>query len=344
MKFRFFPYYLNTRRLTDLAGVPLPKATQNSLNDNSGERRGGMEEARLVAKGLLHSGTIPNLTTVIAEREVTDERVLAFLWGVFTFRDVSKALSLEKAGKRVKNATFSGTIPLGECEYTLSGEMSNEHYYSTSSISVLTGKRRMLILGHFGFNDDLTVDVSPYIIGEMAGDDIFATSLSHSVRTYPTSIDQFSKINDVARPTPAEIKKMLDIPEEFVKSAFAEIIGEPYVPKDWGGEKSDLQTTRLTIDGKPTPAAFIFKGPSVSGELHPANMGKRGDQLPRAFDEPVELIVIQHCNKIANTVVRIAESLAYDARNPRRYCTLDGADTAHILKAYGYLNTAISSL
>jgi hypothetical protein len=127
------------------------------------------------------------------------------------------------------------------------------------------------------------------------------------------------------------------MPEAAVKQAFADIIGEPYVSKDWGGEKSDLVTARLTVDGEPTSAAFIFKGPSVPGPLHPGNMGKRGDQLIRAFDEPVDLIVVQHCNKIENSVVRTAEGLAYDPRRPRRYCIIDGADTAQILSAYGKL-------
>jgi hypothetical protein len=135
----------------------------------------------------------------------------------------------------------------------------------------------------------------------------------------------------------AHLETLLLMPEEAVKFAFAEIIGEPFVPKDWGGEKSDLTTNRLTIDGKARSEAFIFKGPSLRGQMHPADMGTRGDQLVRAFDEPVELVIVQHCNKIANSVVRIAESLAMDIRRPRLYCILDGADTARILKAYGKL-------
>jgi len=138
-------------------------------------------------------------------------------------------------------------------------------------------------------------------------------------------------------PKKADLEALLQIPEDAIKHAFAEIIGEPFVPRDWGGEKSDLTTSRLTIDGKRQSAAFIFKGPSVRGQMHPADMGRRGDQLVRAFDEPVELVVVQHCSQIANSVVRIAESLAMDFRRPRRYCILDGADTARILKAYGKL-------
>ena len=53
-------------------------------------------------------------------------------------------------------------------------------------------------------------------------------------------------------------------------------------------------------------------------------MGKRGDQLVRAFDEPADLIVVQHCNKIENMVVRMTEAFAYDPRRPRQYCIIDG--------------------
>ena len=112
-------------------------------------------------------------------------------------------------------------------------------------------------------------------------------------------------------------------------------VASPSSPKDWGGEKSDLQTSRVHIDGQTTSAAFIFKGPALRGEMHPANMGKRGDQLVRAFHEPVDLVVIQLCNKIASSVVRLAEALAVDPGRPRRYCILDGEDTVRILQASG---------
>jgi hypothetical protein len=160
-------------------------------------------------------------------------------------------------------------------------------------------------------------------------------SWAQRVRAYPEIIDPFAKLSEEKAATAAELKLLLTIPEEDVKHAFAAIIGEPFVPKDWGGEKSDLQTSHVHIEGRPVSAAFIFKGPSVRGEMHPANMGKRGDQLVRAFDEPVDLVVIQHCNKIANTVVRLAEALAVDPGRPRRYCIIDGTDTVRILKAYG---------
>jgi hypothetical protein len=60
--------------------------------------------------------------------------------------------------------------------------------------------------------------------------------------------------------------------------------------------------------------------------MHPADMGKRGDQLVRVFDEPVEPVVIQHCSKIANSVVRITEiaSDEYPAAATLLYCRWSG--------------------
>src|SRR5262249_26902629 len=146
------------------------------------------------------------------------------------------------------------------------------------------------------------VEVFPFIIGDMVSDfSGLRVSYSSNVRVYPDQLDPFRKINKFRPPNKTQVQRLLTLSEDHVRDAFAVIIGEPFVPKHWGGEKSDLTTTRLSIDGEPISAAFIFKGPSVSGVLHPANLGTRGDQLVRAFDEPVDLIVIQHCNFVANT-------------------------------------------
>jgi hypothetical protein len=330
---RLSAYYLNTRRLATITSADIPIAAQVSLNQNSGERALGMRKAERVANDLLRSGAVPELTREMVVREVSIGSLLAAVWGVFTFRGVSNALFREQKGKSAQPATFSGTIPVGDTDYEIFGELSNDHVCSQTSLQFLSGKRRILIAGQFEI-DGALIQVHPYVIGEMLSDlSSFALSYSQSVRVYPSQIDAFAAMSSVPNPTPDELSGLRQIPEDSVKSVFAEIIGEPFVPKDWGGEKSDLSTSRLTIDRGPLTAAFIFKGPSVRGVMHPANMGKRGDQLVRAFDEPVDLVVIQHCHQIANSVVRQAEAMAYDPRHPRRYCIIDGADTIRIFKA-----------
>jgi hypothetical protein len=339
---RLFPYYLNSRRLGLLADVKFPTEAQNPLVENSGERVEAMRDVAATAEDLLRSGQFSNLTEVVATKDVEGKRILGFVWGVFTFSGAAEAIRRAQEGKPLKNATLRATIPMAAAEYAMVGEMSNDHFYSTTSISVLKGKKRMLVAGHFEFHGQ-KVEVFPYIIGEeVEGGGSLPLTFSASIRVYPQQIDAFERVEHSPQPSEADLRVIQSMPEAAVKQAFADIIGEPYVSKDWGGEKSDLQTARLTIDGEPTSAAFIFKGPSVTGPLHPGNMGKRGDQLIRAFDEPADLIVVQHCNKIENTVVRTTEALAYDPRRPRRFCIIDGAGTAQILSAYGKLNGAKS--
>lgn len=334
-RLKLSPYYLNTRRLSELTQASIPVVAQTSLVHNSGERAIAMRQASAVANAMLQTGNLPNLARVFAS-EGADEHVhVATLWDVFTFGGATEALRREKDGKPPKHATMSGTVELGGVQYALTGTLSNDHMYSQSTPTMLSGNRRMFMAGRFEVRDRM-LEVEPYIIGdlvrEMSG---LKLNWTVGVRVYPEGIDSFSKMAGAPASTEGELERLLATPEDDVKHAVAAIIGEPYVPKDWGGEKSDLQTAQVRLYGEPISAAFIFKGPSVKGEMHPANMGKRGDQLIRAFDEPADLILVQHCNKIANSVVRMAEALAANLARPRRYCMLDGNDTVRLLKAYG---------
>ncbi len=327
-------YYLNSRRLEAMTGAGIPVEAEESLIRNSSARVRAMRFAASVAHDILMQGKIPNLNSIVVDRDVDGDRVLAFVWGVFSFRGISDSLMREVSGRTPKPGSFFGNIPLGDSEYRLSGHLTNDHFFSDSSNRILTGRKRMLIAGQFEF-DGSAVNVEPYIIGDMMESlSVIPMPWSTSVRVYPSQIDAFVKIDKEPSVSEAELQSLLDLSEDDVKHFIAAIIGEPFIPKDWAGEKSDLQTNNLTIDGQPHSAAFIFKGPSVPREMHPADMGKRGDQLVRVFDEPVELVVIQHCSKIANSVVRIAESLAMNVRRPRRYCIMDGADTVRLLRAY----------
>jgi hypothetical protein len=335
------PWYLNTRRLGLLTKTFLGTATQQSLARNSAERAQGMFRAAEVADAVAKSDRVPNLTREIITKGTPGARILASIWGVFTFRGLSTAFQAEFTGKRTKPATFSGSISIGEDLFAFSGDLSIDHVYSTTSLTVLSGRRRAFILGEFEFKDNQAV-VFPFIIGDFGADlsgidGMFRRRWPADARIHPEMIDQFEKMTSVRSPTSAQIQNLLNVSEAHVKTSFAEIIGEPFVPKDWGGERSDLYTSRLTIEGRPASAAFLLKGPAVKGPLYPARLGKRGDQLSRAFDEPADLIVIQYHDRIDNSVIRLAEALAACPGNPRQYCIVDGADTWRILEAYDKL-------
>ncbi len=152
-------------------------------------------------------------------------------------------------------------------------------------------------------------------------------------------VEEFGlKESDMRRaPTAAERARVFAMPEQAVKEAFGQILGLASVPKDHGGERSDL-VAEVTVSGNRLRAAFAFKGPGGKAKpwtLHPDKMGLRGDQGIRLFHEPADLQVIQHCCQIAETVRHVMDALA--TRHERRHMIIDGDGTARILLNAGLL-------
>ena len=71
----------------------------------------------------------------------------------------------------------------------------------------------------------------------------------------------------------------MGIPEETIKSSIADILHEGNLPKDWGGEKSDLFTCNISVGGRFMPSAFLLKGPAKFLEMKMSHLGKNGDQI-----------------------------------------------------------------
>jgi len=122
--------------------------------------------------------------------------------------------------------------------------------------------------------------------------------------------------------------------EAEIKGAFAEIIGEPMVPKDWGGERSDLFSSRVLFNKSRISTAFAFKGPAQFKPMTLAELGKNGDQIDRLFSEPADLFVLQHCHEITSPVRSTMRAYAEQTGRPRLFCIIDGYDTLRVLRAY----------
>lgn len=77
-------------------------------------------------------------------------------------------------------------------------------------------------------------------------------------------VDSFSKVKRVkssAKSLPASMS------ERQFNDGVKAIIGETGTFKDWGGETSDLYSSRLVLDGKRRRVAFGFKGPGLKVAL-----------------------------------------------------------------------------
>lgn len=153
-------------------------------------------------------------------------------------------------------------------------------------------------------------------------------------------------IAEFARAAEVEISDewlvMERISEAAVKQCFADLLGED-APKDWGGEQSDLFSSRLHLDAERRTAAFLLKGPGSSFRPMKLNhLGKNNDQIVRLSKEPADLLVVQHAHDIEPAV---RDTLRAFAMQPgpirRRYCLIDGKDTFRILRAYGMVERAV---
>jgi hypothetical protein len=235
-----------------------------------------------------------------------------------------------------KPVSFTAMLDAGE-PVRVAGTFNSARTASSSATGSLAGSRRAYLIGTV---TDLTaerIELRPVFIGirSFIDDDLAAEGLAPGLRVYPSDIGQFSGIDFASPLTEAECEAVLRVPEDTVKRAFAGLIGESYVPKDWGGERSDLYTSRVFARGRQVSAAWLFKGPGYPRAMDVKALGKNGDQIDRLFTEPAELLVPQHCHQIKASVVGMMDSYAHDARRPRSYMIIDGADTGRITEVAG---------
>lgn len=156
------------------------------------------------------------------------------------------------------------------------------------------------------------------------------------VRITIDDIDSFSAVRTVGGPQPRRVQ----ISEAAVKQGFQAIICETGEFKDWGGEVSDLSSSRVRIGGKRRPTAIAFKGPGTKGKLTPRKMGVNGDQIQRLVlnGETEDVFLVQYVGEISDSVVTqlAGLALAKAAVTGRQihYGVIDGQDTSRLIKAY----------
>ena len=174
---------------------------------------------------------------------------------------------------------------------------------------------------------------------------IYKTPLpSHGV-CKELQVDDIDSFIEVSKVKPSEVANLipLDLDEEFIKNSLAEIIGETFVQKDWGGELGDLFSTRIKFRGHRISTAFMFKGKGLRKKLTIADCGKNGDQILRLLKLPARLFIVQHVGEIDFTVREqlemATETKARQTGKALYYCLMDGVDTARVLLAYGKLDS-----
>ena len=189
--------------------------------------------------------------------------------------------------------------------------------------------------------EELNSEVSPLLneVRTLSIQRESATEAQLCKRVFVESIDSFQRVREIESKT-VESLVPLSFSENDIKRSLADIVGEKFVPKDWSGEKSDLYTSFVVLEGCRIGTAFMLKGPSVK-RLTIDTCGKRGNQLLRLVKEPANLFVVQHVGEIDTDVIELLDVLVSDLSRKRKerlyYCTMDGVDTARVLRAYDKL-------
>jgi hypothetical protein len=153
------------------------------------------------------------------------------------------------------------------------------------------------------------------------------------------AIGSFARAGEVSPQQVAAIAtKKLPLPEQTVKEYIAQIIGEPYLGVDWGGELSDILTSRIELDGQRIRGAFLLKGAGSKKKLKPGDLGKNGDQIRRLSKQEAELYVVQHVGEFDESVRDQLADMVIARRtkgSPNALGSLwDGSDCARLFVAH----------
>jgi len=157
------------------------------------------------------------------------------------------------------------------------------------------------------------------------------------------AIGSFARASEV---TPQQVAAFatskLPLPEQTVKEFIAKIIGEPYLDTDWGGELSDILTSRIELDGQRVAGAFLLKGAGSKQKLKPGDLGKNGDQIRRLSKQDADLYVVQHVGEFDEAVRDQLADMIHAKRAkgfPNAVGSIwDGSDCARLFVAHGLID------
>lgn len=341
----FSALYLSLKRLGEV--VPLPEVSGSDaappMTEISTAALGRVRVVDALERSILRwlpQASLPTLGELIALQQLSEGHLFTHLGAVWCKGTTAAVMQLQRhkpvANEPRLRIKLDDFVPGA----TLDMFVHPHNYTSASAANELSGQKRLFVVARLTDVTLPALKAQAYAVGYLhdeprAKDGIADPygALANQMEVFVSQIDSFARVEEVEPVTMEEVERLRHIPEADVKKAFAGIIGEPFVPLDWGGETSDL-TSKLKLKGKPVAAAFAFKGPAKFKPLTMADLGKNGDQISRLFSEPVDVVVLQHCHKVTSAVRNHMRAFGTRIGNLRPFCIIDGADTARILKAY----------
>lgn len=225
-------------------------------------------------------------------------------------------------------------------------DFSKNGLVNETAFTRLSGSTRLFTFGYISALEDDIIQAIPYVVGDLVdGRSALALPFLQTLELRPEEIAQFAGIADDWMPSKVEFERMRMVPEHAVKELICGLLGDFTIPRDWGGEESDVFSANLSVEARRYTGAFLLKGPARFHTMIPTDLGKNGDQLYRLFNVPAQIYVVQHCHNIGAAVRKQAEAfaLARTFLSPCRIAFIDGVATARLLRAHGQWPSAPSS-
>lgn len=207
---------------------------------------------------------IPSGANQIREGVIQEGRLIWFEQA-FYFKD---AVASHRS-KGVKRATFHGKLDVDQ-SVEIRGAFNGTRVTSDTALTVLTGRAaRIFVVAYVTAVSASLVTIRPVVIANrLISDGPTNVPYGDRARVWPQEVDQFRGVNFDLRLTKRDLQTLKDIPEQVVKNAFAQILSEPTVPKDWGGEQFDTWTSHHTGRGAPSSCHCVQGASEVSPDGH----------------------------------------------------------------------------
>jgi len=341
----FTAWYLNPDRICQLI------KSKSLLEHIKGIRNESRQVFALSSEGLalaaikdelenwLRENPIPTLGEILATNKPLKEGDLFTIYHDFYGRGLSKYGNSNEPLPRTAIAEIHNLLKYDQ-KRRLRIFYSPSNLTSATAWSRLSGRTRLFCFCYVERVSATEIIAHPYMIGDPHASLELNLPTSWDAGQYGevhvSQIDQFSRIRSVyeAEKATPHLEILKSIPERLIKFAFAEIINEGKIPKDWSGEQSDLFSCNVSVTGKYMSAAFLFKGPARFSEMKMTHLGKNGDQIVRLFSEPAQLLVLQHCHNVSNAVRSTMRAFASRIHDLRYFSIINGYDTLRLLSAY----------
>src|SRR5215831_11716974 len=183
---------------------------------------------------------VPSLEQKVSMNSLHDGE-LVWTLQTFQFKGAVAAARAFDEGIDPSYVTLSASAINGQ-DYKLTGKFNIKHTYSSSSIDMLSGRSKKYLLGYIQSISNGEITIRPVVIGNCYQRNLsLPIPIQTTINISPEDIAEFSEIRKVSRRSVDPFLHLNEqIPERQMKEWIASIVGTSEVPKDWGGERSDL--------------------------------------------------------------------------------------------------------